>query len=150
MARRLLFAFALFAVACGEPKSGDYLFEVDSTTSDCPGSDDTGDADVASDPIAIAVNVEKSEVDYAGVICPLDGETFECVFTDSETDYSSSGMDAVVAIYADIVGTWTSSSRISATYFSEVTCEGSSCAGLEEIGVVACSSTVEATGKLQR
>lgn len=151
MIRSALFLLPLLAIGCATPTSGDYLFEETKTTTDCPdeGGEDTGE-DTENEPVTITVSEDKSTVTISDIDCPLDGTSFECIFADEETDYNESGMDAIVGIYSDLVGTWVSSSKINATSTTEVTCEGTACADLEEMGTSFCSATVEMSGTLQK
>ncbi|MFN7142225.1 MAG: hypothetical protein ACK4YP_00490 [Myxococcota bacterium] len=151
MIRSALFLLPLLAIGCATPTSGDYLFEETSTTTDCPDSgEDTGGDETENEPVTITVSEDKATVTISDIDCPLDGTSFECIFADEETDYNESGMDAIVGIYSDLVGTWVSSSKINATSFTEVTCTGTACADLEAMGTTFCSATVEMSGTLEK
>lgn len=146
MIRSLLLALPLLAVGCATPTSGTYDIVIDSTSSDCPEGDDSGD-----DALTYTWDIEVSEAGDQVLIggdqvCALDGTTFTCS-TQESVDYAELGLgDAVVTIATDNTGTWTSNTRIVGSGGVATTCAGADC---ESLGIVACGTSTEWTGTLQ-
>ncbi|MDP2307340.1 MAG: hypothetical protein Q8P18_15040 [Pseudomonadota bacterium] len=149
MNRSMLAFLPLLAIGCATPTSGDYLFEETASTSDCPEVEDTGGEPVEAEPVAVLVSEDKATVTIYEIDFPLEGTSFEGVMFDEETDYNSSGLDAIVAIYSDIAGTWVSSSKISGTSTFETSCTGTYCADLEAAGAAFCSGSTDWDATLQ-
>lgn len=147
---RSMFAFLpLLAIGCATPTSGDYLFEETASTTDCPEAEDTGGEPAENEAVSVLVSEDKATVTIYDVEFPLEGTSFEGVLLDEETDYNSSGLDAIVTIYADMAGTWVTSSKITGTGTFETSCTGTYCTDIEAAGASFCSASSDWDATLQ-
>ncbi len=151
MSTRPLIALTLTTLAaCSfNPVSGDYMFEVVSSESDCPETD-TGDTGGEAEPTPVPVSVNEDKTTMvigegdAGLSCTLSGKSFTCPVDPMELDGSDYGLDYLATYTFENSGSWTGSDSFDYESAFAITCEGADC---ETYNLPTCSgsSTIEAT-----
>ncbi|GDX82372.1 hypothetical protein LBMAG42_41830 [Deltaproteobacteria bacterium] len=145
--------------ACIQPESGRYEITLEDTASDCPeGEVPTADAvwkhRLMFDDDSSLQNDDGRLHVFAGGdgTCPRaePGEFSVCELSwlDTEADYASGGVDAVVSVDVDLRVTWTAAREITGQTIQSVSCAGPDCAAAESVSPPLCATTWTWTGRM--